>query len=324
MFLKSPGSDLLLEHVEIPVPAMGEVLLRVEACGVCRTDWHLLAGELTAPALPLVLGHQIVGEVVAVGTSVSNMLLGQRLGVTWLGHTCGQCTYCHHEEENLCDGARFTGFDRWGGFAEYCVAEAAFCVPLPRDLTAVEAAPLLCGGVIGYRALRQCGEGMKLGLVGFGAAAHLVTQIAVYQKREVYAFTRKGDIERQQLARQLGACWSGSVETPPDQLLDAVIIFAADGTLVPRALQLVRKGGVVVCGGIHMSAIPSFPYANLWGERSLRSVANLTRGDATDLLALAARIPIHTQVTTYPLEAAGIALRDLNAGAFCGAAVVVL
>lgn len=317
------GHPLSLEEVMLPELNEGEVLLRVEACGVCRTDWHLFAGELVAPELPLILGHQIVGRVEVAASKSDHYWVGARVGVPWLASSCGHCPFCWRGEENLCDEACFTGFHRWGGFADYCIARAAFCLPIPEGFTSPEAAPLLCGGAIGYRALRLCGDAQKVGLIGFGAAAHLVTQIARYRGRDLYAFTRAGDTVRQEAALRLGAHWSGSVENPPEALLDAIVIFAADGALLPQALSLVRKGGSVICAGIHMSNIPSFPYAALWGERSVKSVANLTRNDGAELLALAAAIPLRTAVTLYPLDRGEEALHDLERGAFCGAAVIV-
>jgi alcohol dehydrogenase, propanol-preferring len=305
-----------LRAVRRPVPraAPGQLLLRVEACGICRTDLHLLDGEVPIADPPRVLGHQIVATVEATGA---------RVGVPWLGWTCGACVQCRAGRENLCERARFTGRDIDGGFAEYAVADERYCFALPGDWPAVQAAPLLCAGLIGYRALRMCGDARRLGLYGFGAAAHILAQVARWQGREVYAFTRAGDEAAQALARELGAVWAGASEERPAQQLDAAIIFAPDGALVPIALDAVVAGGTVVCGGIHMSDIPAFGYERLWHERVLRSVANLTRADASEFLALAPRVPVRTHVTTYPLEAVNDALDDLRAGRLTGAAVIV-
>jgi alcohol dehydrogenase, propanol-preferring len=305
-----------LQAVRRPVPrtATGELLLRVEACGICRTDLHLLDGEVPIADPPRILGHQIVGTVEATG---------ERVGVPWLGWTCGRCRYCTSGRENLCERARFTGRDIDGGFAEYVVADERFCFPLPGDWPAVQAAPLLCAGLIGYRALRMCGDAHRLGLYGFGAAAHILAQVARWQGREVFAFTRTGDEPAQALARQLGAVWAGASDERPPTPLDAAIIFAPDGALVPMALDAVAAGGTVVCGGIHMSDVPAFGYERLWHERVLRSVANLTRADATEFLALAPRVPVRTHVTSYRLEAVNEALDDLRSGRLTGAAVVV-
>lgn len=303
----------------LPRPGPGELLIEVKACGVCRTDLHLLDGEVTIAHPPRVLGHQIVGVV----RSPTSSLRGRRVGVPWLGWTCGECGYCRSERENLCRRARFTGRDIDGGMAQYAVADERYCFALPDGYPDAQAAPLLCAGLIGYRALRMCGQARRLGLYGFGAAAHIVAQVACAQDREVYAFTRAGDEAAQAFARELGAVWAGhSGQTPPREL-DAAIVFAPDGSLVVRALEAVAPGGTVVCGGIHMSDIPSFPYESLWEERTLRSVANLTRRDAEEFLALAPSVPVHTHVSSYPLEAAGQALEDLRAGRFTGAAVIV-
>jgi propanol-preferring alcohol dehydrogenase len=299
------------------------VRLRVRACGVCRTDLHILDGELPDTALPLIPGHQVVGVVDALGAG-ARFEVGRRVGVPWLGWTCGACRFCRAGQENLCDRAQFTGYHRDGGFAEYVVADARYAFPLPDDYPDHQVAPLLCAGLIGFRAYRMAGDGPRLGLYGFGAAAHILTQVAVHDGREVFAFTRPDDDAGQAFARDLGAAWAGgSDQTPPDEL-DAAIIFAPAGALVPAALSAVRKGGTVVCGGIHMSEIPAFPYEVLWGERVLRSVANLERRDAEDFLALAPRIPVRTTVHTYPLEDANRALADLRAGAFEGAAVIAV
>jgi propanol-preferring alcohol dehydrogenase len=308
------GQPLRLVERPVPTPEPGQVLLRVRACGICRTDLHLLDGEVDIPDPPRVLGHQIVGEVQPGG---------RRVGVPWLGWTCGVCRYCRAGQENLCVRARFTGRDIDGGFAEYAVADERFCFPIPDGYPDVQAAPLLCAGLIGYRSLRMCGDAPRIGFYGFGAAAHILTQVADWQDREVLAFTRPGDEAGQAFAREMGASWAGGSDEIPAEPLDAAIIFAPDGALVPAALRAVRPGGVVVCGGIHMSDIPSFPYEILWGERTLRSVANLTRRDGHEFLELAPEVPVRTHVTEYPLADAERALHDLRAGRFHGAAVVV-
>ena len=323
MLFEKVGQPLRLARVPIPEAGAGEVLLKVHACGICRTDLHIVDGELAEPALPLIPGHQIVGSVVRQGAGVDRFREGDRVGVPWLGGTCGVCRHCRAGRENLCDHARFTGYQRDGGLAEYAVADARFCFPIPAGYPDLQAAPLLCAGLIGYRSLVMAGDGERLGIYGFGAAAHIVTQVARFQGRRVFAFTRAGDAEAQSFAREMGAVWAGSADGPPPEALDAAIIFAPAGELVPAALRAVGKGGVVVCGGIHMSDIPSFPYDLLWGERSLRSVANLTRRDGEEFLALAPRVPVRTEVTAYPLEAAGAALEDLRSGRLRGAAVVV-
>jgi propanol-preferring alcohol dehydrogenase len=320
MVLRAAGAPL--EEVELPDPAPrpGEALLRVRACGVCRTDLHVVDGELTRPKLPLVPGHEIVAEVVV---SAGRFAPGQRVGVPWLGWTCGECTYCTTGRENLCDRARFTGYDVDGGYAELCVADERFCFPLPDTFGDVAAAPLLCAGLIGYRSLRLAGDAARVGLYGFGAAAHIVCQVALHQGREVYALTRPGDDGAQAFARSLGATWAGDTVAGPPVELDAGILFAPAGELVPAALGHVRKGGVVVCGGIHMSDIPSFPYELLWGERVVRSVANLTRADGSELLALAPVVPVETRVEAVPLEQANDALDRLRAGDVQGALALV-
>lgn len=319
--LDAPG-ELREAELSVPAPGEGELLLAVQACGVCRTDLHLLDGEVDVPDPPRVLGHQIVGRVVA-GTTPDGAGEGALVGVPWLGWTCGECEFCLGGRENLCRRARFTGRDIDGGFAEYAVADARFCFPLPEGFSDVQAAPLLCAGLIGFRALGLCGEATRLGLYGFGAAAHILTQTAVWQGRRVFAFTRKGDEQSQSFARELGAEWAGGSEQAPPEPLDAAIVFAPVGALVPLALAALERGGTVVCGGIHMSEIPAFPYELLWQERTLRSVANLTRKDAKQMLALAAEVPVSTTVTTYPLEQTGRALADLRAGKFSGSAVIV-
>ncbi|RNC72714.1 MAG: zinc-binding alcohol dehydrogenase family protein [Desulfuromonadales bacterium] len=319
------GAGKSLRPVDLPVPEAGpgELLLKVHACGICRTDLHIVDGELAEPKLPLVPGHQIVGTVERAGEGAERFREGTQVGVPWLGYTCGVCRHCRAGRENLCDHARFTGYHRDGGFAEYTVADARFCFPIPDGYPAVQAAPLLCAGLIGYRSLVMAGDGERLGVYGFGAAAHIVTQVGRFQGRRVFAFTRAGDAEGQAFAREMGAVWAGSAEECPPEELDAAIIFAPAGELVPVALRAVGKGGVVVCGGIHMSAIPSFPYDILWGERSIRSVANLTRRDGEEFLALAPRVPIRTAVQSYPLEAANEALADLRRGTLRGAGVLV-
>ena len=320
MLLDAPRSALRLGELPDPVPGAGEVLLEVGACGVCRTDLHIVDGELDRPKLPLVLGHQIVGRVVAGGERFG---AGERVGVPWLGWTDGDCRYCVSGRENLCDHARFTGYDRDGGYAELTVADERFCFPLPDGYPDLQAAPLLCAGLIGYRALRLAGDGERLGIYGFGAAAHIVCQVARHEGRRVYAFTRADDTDSQAFALELGAEWAGDALGPPPEELDAALIFAPAGELVPAALRATAKGGVVVCGGIHMSDIPSFPYELLWGERVLRSVANLTRADGERFLELAPKVPVRTAVETHPLENAGEALERVRAGALRGAAVVV-
>jgi propanol-preferring alcohol dehydrogenase len=312
MLLEAPGRPLRLAEVAEPEPGPGDLKLRVEACGVCRTDLHLRDGELEPGHLPLILGHQIVGRDAD----------GRRFGVPWLAWTDGECEFCRSGRENLCVRARFTGRDADGGYAEWVVADERFCFALPGDEEALQLAPLLCGGLIGYRALRLAGDGVRLGLYGFGAAAHIICQVAVHQGRRVFAFTRAEDAEAQALARSLGAEWAGDAMAPGPEPLDAALIFAPVGALVPAALRAVAPGGTVVCAGIHMSDIPSFPYADLWEERVLRSVANLTRADAEEFLALAPQVPVRTQVTAFALREAETALGRLRAGELSGAAVV--
>ncbi len=307
----------------MPEPGPGQVQLAVRACGICRTDLHVLDGDLADLGRPVVPGHQVVGVVQAIGEGVVGLDLGQRVGLPWLGWTCGTCGYCSSGSENLCGEARFTGYHLDGGFAEACVADARFCFPLSDAFPDHQAAPLLCAGLIGYRALTMAGEGRVLGFYGFGAAAHILCQVAVWQGREVHALTRPGDLEAQDFARSLGATWAGGSDERPPVELDAAILFAPVGSLVPAALRAVRRGGRVVCAGIHMSDIPSFPYALLWGERRVVSVANLTREDGERFLALAPRVPVRTEVTVYGLEEVGKALEDLRAGVFTGAGVVV-
>jgi propanol-preferring alcohol dehydrogenase len=316
-------TPLVLQDLPIPEPGQGEILLQVLSCGICRTDLHVVDGDLTEPALPLVPGHQIVGRVTQLGAGVEGFKPGDRVGVPWLGGSCGHCWYCCHEKENLCDYARYTGYQINGGFAEYTVASADYCFPLPDGYDDSQAAPLLCAGLIGYRAYRLVDHCQNIGLYGFGAAAHILIQVANYRGQKIYALTREGDTEAQAFARQLGATWVGdSTQTPPVPL-DGAIIFAPAGELVPQALRSVRKGGRVVCAGIHMSDIPSFPYEILWGEREICSVANLTRRDGEEFLPLAAKIPVATTVHRYPLEQANQALDDLRCGRFSGAAVLV-
>lgn len=307
----------------LPEPGAGQLLLRVRACGVCRTDLHVVDGELPHPELPLVPGHEIVGIVEARGAGTRRYEVGARVGVPWLGWTCGVCRFCRSGRENLCDLARFTGYDIDGGYAEWTVADERFCFALPSSYDDAEAAPLLCAGLIGHRALAMTGDAPRLGLYGFGAAAHIVAQVASHEGRRVFAFTRGGDVEGQRFARSLGAEWAGASDERPPEELDAAIIFAPVGSLVPAALRAVGKGGTVVCAGIHMSDIPQFPYELLWGERVLRSVANLTRRDGTEFLALAPRVPVRTRVERFPLASANDALSRLRAGEITGAAVLV-
>ncbi len=324
MLLDSPGRPLRLADVPGPTCGPGQLLLRVLACGVCRTDLHVRDGELPDPKLPLVLGHQIVGRVAELGAGVTSFLPGQRLGVPWVGWTCGTCRQCRRGRENLCERARFTGYTQDGGFAELTVADARYCFPIPDRYGDAAAAPLLCAGFIGWRALRFAGDAERLGLYGFGAAGHLVAQLARWQGRRLFAFTRPGDVAGQAFARRLGAEWAGGSDVRPPAPLDAAIIFAPAGELVPRALAAVAPGGTVVCAGIHMSDIPSFPYESLWGERELRSVANLERRDGTELLDAAARAGLETQVTAFPLERAEEALSRLREGRIQGAAVLTV
>lgn len=323
MVMQKPGQLLGLREVPEPRPGPGQVLVRVAACAVCRTDLHVLDGELPDPKLPLILGHEIVGRVVALGVGVTGLSVGDRVGIPWLAWTCGECGFCRAGQENLCERARFTGYTSDGGYAEFTVADARFCFPLAEGMDDVSAAPLLCAGLIGYRALRKAGEARTLGIYGFGAAAHLVTQVARHQGRAVFAFTRAGDAAAQQFALRLGAAWAGGSDEKPPEPLDAAIIFAPVGGLVPAALRAVRKGGLVVCGGIHMSDIPSFPYRDLWHERVLCSVANLTRRDGEEFLQLAPKIPVRTETEAFPLEQANEALARLREGRLQGAAVLV-
>ena len=324
MLLDAARTPLAARRVSVPNPRGDELLIRVRACGVCRTDLHVLDGELEGPKLPLILGHQIVGIVVAHGRDVDGVVEGQRVGVPWLGRACGACRVCALGSENLCENALFTGYQLDGGYGEYAVVQARFALPLPGSFPDLQAAPLLCAGLIGHRALSMSGDAEHLGLYGFGSSAHIVAQVARYQGRKVYAFTRPGDAQAQEFALRMGADWAGGSDTLPPVTLDAAIIFAPAGTLVPRALRAIRRGGTVVCAGIHMSDIPSFPYELLWGERTLRSVANLTRRDGIEFLELAPRVPVRTEVRSYPLEQANQALDDLRNGRFSGAAVLVV
>ena len=322
MILQRPGQRLTAAELPDPQPAPGQLRVRVSACGVCRTDLHVVDGDLTEPKLPIVPGHEIVGRVDILGDGVEGFSVGERVGIPWLGHTCGHCDYCRAGSENLCDEPGFTGYQIDGGYAEMAVADARYCFPLPGEGDDAQLAPLLCAGLIGYRSLVMAGDARRLGIYGFGAAAHILAQVARYQQRELFAFTSPGDTAAQEFARQLGAAWAGGSDEQPPVELDAAIIFAPVGHLVPAALRAVRKGGVVVCGGIHMSDIPGFPYSILWGERTVRSVANLTRQDAIDFLALAPRVPVRTRVEEYPLEQANEALEALRSGNLTGAAVL--
>lgn len=322
MVFNKKGKKLKLQDVPIPTPSETELLIRVTACGLCRTDLHIIDGELNKPKLPLIPGHQIVGIVEELGSTVEGFKIGQRVGVPWLGGSCGHCFYCGQGQENLCDDVQYTGYQLNGGFAEYCVANSQFCFPVPENYPDLQAAPLFCAGLIGYRALSKIATARRIGFYGFGASAHILSQLAVYQGKEVYAFVKKGDAKGQEFARSLGAVWTGNSEEIAPIPLDAVIIFAPDGCLIPLALKNIRKGGTVVCAGIHMSDIPSFPYEILWGERHVCSVANLTRKDGEEFLKIAPQVPIKTQVNVYPLEKANEALEDLRMGRFSGAAVI--
>jgi propanol-preferring alcohol dehydrogenase len=323
MQLHAPGTALVATDLPVPHPGPGQLLIRVSACGVCRTDLHVVDGDLKDGPLPIVPGHEIVGTVMRSGDGATAFTKGDRVGVPWLGHTCGVCDYCRGGRENLCDNARFTGYHIDGGYAEYAVADERFCFAIPDMYSDVEAAPLLCAGLIGYRSLVMAGDAERLGIYGFGAAAHIIAQVARHQGRRVFAFTREGDTEGQAFARSLGAEWAGASGEPPPALLDAAIIFAPVGSLVPVALRATAKGGTVVCAGIHMGDIPSFPYEILWGERVVRSVANLTRRDAEEFLALAPQVPVRTATETFPLSAANDALARLRSGDITGAAVLV-
>jgi len=324
MLLRAQREPMAMADLPVPAPGPDEVLVRVHACGVCRTDLHIVDGELTEPKLPLVLGHMIVGTVEQAGERVDGVVAGQRVGVPWLGWTDGVCRYCRSDRENLCDRAEFTGYDRDGGYAEYAVADGRFCLPLPEDYDDLQAAPLLCAGLIGFRALRMTGDAERLGLYGFGSSAHIITQVARFQGRRVFAFTRPGDAETQAFARELGAEWAGGSSDLPPEPMDAAIIFAPAGELVPVALRGLAKGGTVVCAGIHMSDIPAFPYDILWGERSVRSVANLTRQDGMDFLEIAPKVPVRTHVEAFSLDQGNEALDSVRKGSIKGSAVVVI
>jgi propanol-preferring alcohol dehydrogenase len=323
MVFAGVGRPLRDAELEDPDVGPGQVRIAVRACAVCRTDLHVVDGELTEPTLPLILGHEIVGTIDRVGADVDRFAIGDRVGVPWLGETCGTCAYCDRGQENLCETARFTGYTVDGGYADYAVADARYCFAIPPGYTDARAAPLLCAGLIGYRALRAAGTAVRIGLYGFGAAAHIVAQVAVHQGRRVFAFTRPGDATGQAFARRVGAEWAGGSDEAPPEVLEAALIFAPVGALVPTALRTVTKGGIVVCAGIHMSDIPSFPYRDLWGERTVTSVANLTRRDGDEFFRIAAEVPLHTEVQTYPLHDANRALDDLRSGRVTGAAVLV-
>jgi len=323
MVLNRPRGGLILTELETPAPAPQELLIRVSACGVCRTDLHVVDGELTGGKLPIIPGHEIVGRVAAAGAAVTRFRTDDRVGVPWLGATCGTCDYCTGGRENLCDRARFTGYHLDGGYAEYALADQRYCFAMPDGYSDAEAAPLLCAGLIGYRALKMAGAAKRLGIYGFGAAAHIVVQLARFQGQQIFAFTRPGDDSGKQFARELGAVWTGDSDTAPPEPLDAAIIFAPVGSLVPLALRGVAKGGTVVCAGIHMSDIPAFPYAILWGERSIKSVANLTRRDGEEFLRIAPQVPVKTAVEIFDLAQANEALQRLREGHITGAAVLV-
>lgn len=323
MQMKAPNEGLELVNLPVPTPLAHEILLKIKVCGICRTDLHILDGELENPIFPIIPGHQIVGKIVALGQDVKNFKLNQRIGVPWLGRTCGCCSYCLNGQENLCDDAKYTGFNINGGFAEYCVANANYCFTIPENYSDLEAAPLLCAGLIGYRSLKKLPSQTKhIGIYGFGSAAHIITQVANYLEKEIYAFTRDGDIAAQKFALSLGATWAGNSSEATPKLLDGAIIYAPIGELIPLALKAIRKGGVVVCAGIHMSDIPSFPYEILWGERSVCSVANLTVKDGIEFMALAQKIPIKVETRIYHLAKVNQALDDLRYGRYTGAGVI--
>ena len=324
MIMTKQGAPLELTQMPVPRAGPGQLLVAVTACGICRTDLHVLDGDLDSPKLPLIPGHQIVGRVEAIGAEVADFQLGQRIGIPWLGGSCGHCEYCREQRENLCDHAVYTGYQINGGFAEYTVADARYCFPIPERFSDTQAAPLLCAGLIGYRSYRPAMSARVLGLYGFGAAAHILIQVAKYRDQKVFAFTRAGDVAAQAFARELGADWAGDSGQQPPEKMDAAIIFAPAGELVPASLKALRKGGKVICAGIHMSDIPSFPYADLWQERSIQSIANLTRQDGKEFLPLASTIPIVTEVHRYALEEANKALNDLREGRFTGAAVLTI
>ncbi|MGZ8198818.1 MAG: zinc-dependent alcohol dehydrogenase family protein [Burkholderiales bacterium] len=323
MLLRRRGQPLERANLAVPEPGPEEILVRVSACGVCRTDLHVVDGDLKRGKLPVVPGHEVVGRVAACGSAVNGVRSGDRVGVPWLGFTCGTCSYCARGRENLCDHARFTGYDLDGGYAQYLVAHQRYCFPLPESYDDAAAAPLLCAGLIGYRSLVMAGDAHRLGIYGFGAAAHIVAQVARFQGREVYAFTKAGDLEGQAFARTMGAVWAGDSSSPPPVELDAAILFAPVGSLVVAALKASRKGATIVCAGIHMSDIPAFPYELLWGERTVRSVANLTRKDGVEFLALAPRVPVRTTIERFPLAEANVALARLRVGLITGAAVLI-
>ena len=324
MMLEAPRQPLQLREVPMPAPAAGQLLVRVSTCAVCRTDLHIVDGELPDPKLPLILGHQIVGRVERIGEGVDRFGVGERVGIPWLGWTCGECEYCRSDRENLCNLARFTGYTIDGGYAEFTVADARFCFPISGGFDDIAAAPLLCAGLIGYRSLRKTGDAARLGIYGFGSAARIIVQVACFQGREVYAFTRPGDKDKQEFARRLGAMWAGGADEMPPKKLDAAIIFAPAGPLVPVALRAIGKGGIVVCGGIHMSDIPAFPYRDLWEERTVCSVANLTRRDAEEFLGIASQVPVRTETEPMPLDQANEALARLRSGRLTGTAVLVI
>lgn len=322
MILEKPGKPLRAVEIPAPKPRANEVLLRVDACAVCRTDLHVVDGELPRPKLPLIPGHEVVGTVVGRGKNAKRFKIGARVGVPWLGWTCGQCKFCQSGRENLCDRALFTGYTRNGGYAEFTVADERFCFPIPNGYSDANAAPLLCAGLIGYRSFTQCGDAKRIGIYGFGAAAHIIAQVARYQRRKIFAFTRPGDLTAQRFAKSLGAAWAGDSESLPPEKLDAAIIFAPVGGLVPLALKALNKGGIVVCGGIHMSDIPQFPYELLWEERRVCSVANLTRRDGAEFFKIAPRVPVRTTVEIFPLAQANEVLDKLRGGKIHGAAVL--
>jgi alcohol dehydrogenase, propanol-preferring len=324
MVLEKSGALLQERNLPLPEPSSDQVLIKVHACGVCRTDLHIMDGELPNLQYPIIPGHQIVGEIVKLGKNHKNWSLGDRVGVSWLGYSCGVCTYCHATQENLCDSARYTGYQINGGFAEYCLAYVDYCLAIPPNYSDLEAAPLLCAGLVGYRAYKKVQQGNRIGFYGFGSAAHVLIQIAVFRGQAVYAFTRPEDHQAQIFAFKLGAAWVGSSEDMPNEPLDGAIIFAPVGNLVPQALKAIRKGGTVVCAGIHMSDIPSFPYEILWGERTLCSIANLTRQDAQEFLKIAPQIPIKTTVQTFPLSQLNEALSALRLGKITGTAVILM
>jgi len=322
MVLEKIGAPLVLRDVPEPKVGRGQLLVRVSVCAVCRTDLHIVDGELPDPKLPLILGHQIVGRVKEIGESVNGFSINDRVGIPWLGWTDGECSYCRSNRENLCDKGKFTGYNIDGGYAEFTVADARYCFHLPDSYDDVDVAPLFCAGMLGYRSYRKTGDARRLGIYGFGNAAHLIAQVALYEKKEIYAFTRPGDVAGQKEARSSGAVWAGGSDEMPPEKLDAAIIFAPVGSLVPTALRALAKGGIVVCGGIHMSDIPSFPYVDLWQERAITSVANLTRSDGEEFLEIAPRVPVKTRVGTFPLEEANAALEKFRAGKLDGMAVL--